>query len=848
MKKNLHIIKKIALTLVLLVSVVVVNAQKTAIVSGPWSSNSTWGGSAPSAGQTVTINSGVNVTVDGTTANVASVTVNGTLTVGTTANTVRTLNVAGDLTVSSTGIVQIGTGNATHIFNIGGNISNAGSIDLALDGNSICNTVFNGTANQTISGAGTRAEFNRVTLNNSGATNNVNNIVEFTASNLVFPADFLTLTDGTFKLSSGVTLDLSGNNLNLTAPDGFVVNNSSAIVNIGNNDITIGGGIFQLIDGTVSLGNGNDLFGITSGSCLISGGTLNVLGQFQMSGGSTTITGGNVAIDPGGTLGSTSHIFEAAAAAAVTFTAGTVTVVDPHTATGTGNAIQITSGVGAKNFAGSTISLGNGVSTSTGSTDGFDVNSGGVSLGNLIVNNPSGTNRAVRYVTNAPTFSGNVTITAGTLNVNSLNQTVSGNWSNSGTFTPGTQTITFNGTSLQTLTGATTFSSVTVNNTGAGLSLASNVTVSGTLTLTDGVVATSPSALITLNAGATVSGGSVASHVNGPLAKTGSSDFSFPVGDGTHYRPITMTSLTNATGSSVVTARYILGNPRTAFGMVGVGASQTIKDISLCEYWDLNDGAESISAVVGLQYSSTSPCNTNGYITDPSTLLVAHFDGSTWESLGAASATLTNMTAAVTSGFSPFTIGTTNPILNPLPVSFTDVKAAQKAAAVQIDWTNSTESDINAYLIERSADGINFSVIGQTAPRSNQFDKVSYTHIDAAPLSGTNFYRIKAIELSGKNVYSKALRVDIGRSPKGISLYPNPVRGSEITIGFTALKGQYSLNLVNTAGQVVYRQSLNHAGGTVAQTVNLPASLKAGVYNVLISGDNYKETRTFVIQ
>jgi len=69
-----------------------------------------------------------------------------------------------------------------------------------------------------------------------------------------------------------------------------------------------------------------------------------------------------------------------------------------------------------------------------------------------------------------------------------------------------------------------------------------------------------------------------------------------------------------------------------------------------------------------------------------------------------------------------------------------------------------------------------------------------------------------------------------------------------VNIGFTALKGQYSLNVLNTAGQVVYRQQLNHAGGTVAQSVALPASLKAGVYSVLISGDNYKETKMFVVQ
>jgi len=851
MKKNLQFVKQTALALVLLVTATVVNAAtKTATANGNWSAPGTWIGGVPAATDDVIIPTGIIVTLNVNTASIATLNITGTLRLGD--GTARIITVTGNVTVNTGGVITVQNFNDTHTFNIGGNLSNAGSIDLNTGADDRCNVIFNGSANQTVSGAGVNTEFFNITINNTGATNNVNNIVEFTATNLVFPVDFLTLTDGTFKLSAAETLDLSGNNLNLTAPDGFVVNNASAIVNVGNNDITVGGGIFQILAGTVNMGTGNDLFGITSGSVTVSaGGTLNVLGRMQMSGGTTTLNGGNVTIDPQGTgtLGSTSHTFEAAAAAIVTFTSGSVTIVDPHAATGTGNAIQITSGAGAKNFAGSTFNLGNGVSTTTGSVDGFDINSGGVSLGNLTVNNPSGTNRAVRYLTNAPTFSGTVTITAGTLNANSLNQTVSGDWVNSGTFTSGTQTTTFNGSALQTLTGATSFSSVTVNNTGAGLSLASNVTVNGALTLTDGVVATTPSALLTMAAGATLSGGSLASHINGPLARTGNTNFTFPVGNGTLYRPISFSSMTGGAPGTVVTARYFLANPRTAFGTTGTGPALPIKDVSLCEYWDLSDGAAVTSAIVSLQYSSTSPCNAGGYIGDPASLLVAHWNGASWDNLGAApGATGTDMTAATTSTFSPFTIGTSDAGLNGLPVSFTDVKAFEKGAGVQVEWTNATESDMSAYVIERSSNGVDFTAIGQTAPRSNQFDRVSYTYLDANPLSGTNFYRVKAVELTGKNVYTKALRVDIGRSPKGISLYPNPVRGSEITIGFSAQKGQYSLNVLNTSGQVVYRQQLNHAGGTVAQSVNLPSTLKAGVYNVLISGDNFKETKMFVIQ
>lgn len=422
--------------------------------------------------------------------------------------------------------------------------------------------------------------------------------------------------------------------------------------------------------------------------------------------------------------------------------------------------------------------------------------------------------------------------------------------STAGSVTYGANAILkYNGSAAQTTSNVEFPVTVNVDlviDNSSGVTLNNAKTLTGTVTLSTGILTTTATNLLTISGTWTGGGGSASSHVKGPLAKTGSNNFTFPVGNGTLYRPISISSLSAA---ATVRATYFLANPRTTFGTTGTGALMTIKDISACEYWDLNDNGAGINAVVGLQYSASSPCNSNGYITDPSTLAVVHWNGSTWENKGAAAgATLTNMTAVTSSTFSPFTIGTTNAMLNPLPVSFTDVKAFENGAGVKIEWTNSTESDMSAYVIERSADGINFTAIGQSAPRSNQFDKVSYSFIDAAPLAGANFYRVKAVELTGKNVFSKSLRVDIGRSPNGISLYPNPVHGSAITVGFTAQKGQYSLNVLNTAGQVVFRQALNHTGGTVSQAVSLPASLKAGMYNLLISGDNYKETRMFVIQ
>ncbi len=846
MKKNLQIGRKIALAIVLMITVTMLNAQtRTASADGPWNSSTTWGGQpVPTSANDVVINPGVDVTLaSGANAQCNSM----TFTTSGTNTTASTLSISSGFTVSVTGAITLNNaaGNSRSASITGAGTVTAGSVIIGGTNTSPTSdasttftssvAVFSITGDISVNGEDNGGSENNAVFNlGSGALSAVSITLDSDNDDNDATATFSLdngAEDATLSLSGVTPVTATG-----AGTETFDLNGTSATVQ------------FNGVNQTIPVLNYTNLIMTGSGTKTLAG-NVTIIGNLTVD--ETVIL----------TLGGSRITISANAARSMTINGtvningdGRLTESGSNTKTlilGSTGILNITDNGGAGLPALNAFSLDPASTVNFGSTDNQTIENS-ATYGNLTTSG-SGT-KTLETSGGTMNFAGTITIGNGTtLASNNKTMNVGGDFINNGSFTRGTSTVILNGSVDQELGGTTStvFTSLTINNSSTtGVSLSNDCNVVTTLTLTDGVVNTAASpGLLTINAGASVSGGSLAAHINGPLAKTGNTGFTFPLGDGVRYRPITMSSLAGATASSVVTGRYILGNPRTAYGVAGTGPALTLKDISLCEYWDLNDGAESISAVIGLQYSSTSPCNTNGYITDAATLVVAHHNGSTWENLGAApGATLTNLTAGMTSTFSPFTIGTTNAILNPLPVSFTEVKAFEKGTGVQIDWTNSTESDMSAYIIERSSNGIDFTAIGQTAPRSNQFDVVSYSYIDATPLAGTNFYRIKAIELSGKNVYTKSLRVDIGRSPKGISLYPNPVRGSEITIGFSALKGQYSLNVLNTAGQVVYRQQLNHAGGTVARSVALPASLKAGVYSVLISGDNYKETKMFVVQ
>ena len=114
---------------------------------------------------------------------------------------------------------------------------------------------------------------------------------------------------------------------------------------------------------------------------------------------------------------------------------------------------------------------------------------------------------------------------------------LAGNFSNSGTFTHNSGTVTFNGASAQTISGSssTTFNNLTLNNS-AGLSI-NSITVAGTLTLTSGALSVGSNTLTfqTSNTPISVGSGTITTTTSsnlffGTSGNTGGNAFAIPNG------------------------------------------------------------------------------------------------------------------------------------------------------------------------------------------------------------------------------------------------------------------------------------------------------------------------------
>ena len=178
----------------------------------------------------------------------------------------------------------------------------------------------------------------------------------------------------------------------------------------------------------------------------------------------------------------------------------------------------------------------------------------------------------------AQTIAGNLLINGGfTLSTTASpngDLIVSGNWThaNSGaTITLNNKTVTFGGNTTSTITnsggGTESFYNLTVNKSSGGVSMSSPITISNLFTLTNGIVTTNANQLLLNNTSNTSVTGSygTSTFINGALSwklpASSGSTYTFPVGNGSSYYPLSLASPTTSTsGTTIATAQVSLSN------------------------------------------------------------------------------------------------------------------------------------------------------------------------------------------------------------------------------------------------------------------------------------------------
>jgi hypothetical protein len=460
--------------------------------------------------------------------------------------------------------------------------------------------------------------------------------------------------------------------------------------------------------------------------------------------------------------------------------------------------------------------------------------------------------------------------TGANMNLNAGNLTIQGDLVNNGSITPGTGTVTFNGTSTQTISGTgalANFNNLVVNKASGTLTLSQPVLVAGTLTMTQGDIISDATNIIEIGSSAS-SVGSVSwvdGTVRGPMKRwfatsTNNTTASgvFPVGANVpgkgvinRYAQVNFTSAPSEGG--YVVAEYKTGTPSTGYTGLPLtyGANQYIQNYEEEGYWDITPYDATGSAYAALNtapytlklrmnnpstlQAGLPPSGSNGNtIADISKLRIITSKGpshNTWilaGTQGSGHAVLGTgdylLEETGVTGFSFFNGGGNDN--NPLPVELLNFNGTCNEGMVNLAWQTASEFNSSHFDVEKSTDGETWRVMATIASAGTSNELLTYQAIDNSGTNGSNYYRLRQVDIDGKEKLYDPINVSCVETTAGyFTSYPNP-SGNEfqVVVNNKEILGACTLNIVDAQGKVIDQRSIEVKDGinmfVISETLN----------------------------
>lgn len=179
-------------------------------------------------------------------------------------------------------------------------------------------------------------------------------------------------------------------------------------------------------------------------------------------------------------------------------------------------------------------------------------------------------------------------------------------------------------------------------------------------------------------------------------------------------------------------------------------------------------------------------------------------------------------------------------IITPLPVTLVSFKGTMQQGAARLNWSTASELDNDKFLVERSQDGKTFKAIGEVKGRGTSSMMQHYTFTDNAPVSGTNYYRLKQVDYDGTFEYSKTFALQATLAASSV-VFPT-LATEEITVKLATIEGQVEVLISDMTG----KQLTAVRNPSERQLVMPVQHLKTGVYFVTVVSSTQKETIRFV--
>jgi hypothetical protein len=175
---------------------------------------------------------------------------------------------------------------------------------------------------------------------------------------------------------------------------------------------------------------------------------------------------------------------------------------------------------------------------------------------------------------------------------------------------------------------------------------------------------------------------------------------------------------------------------------------------------------------------------------------------------------------------------------SPLPVELVSFQAnCAGEGKVNVTWATASEHNSANFTVEKSRDGMNWTVMASLAGAGNSTQMINYSTVDNNAAAGVNYYRLTQTDFDGASETFNIASANCGdNSPlTTVKVYPNPSAG-DFYIDFTSeeITGSSVITITDARGMEVYNMNVTvEKGNNVFHIDNMEAA--PGMYYIQVS-------------
>ncbi|MEO5562572.1 MAG: T9SS type A sorting domain-containing protein [Chitinophagaceae bacterium] len=176
-----------------------------------------------------------------------------------------------------------------------------------------------------------------------------------------------------------------------------------------------------------------------------------------------------------------------------------------------------------------------------------------------------------------------------------------------------------------------------------------------------------------------------------------------------------------------------------------------------------------------------------------------------------------------------------------LPVTLVSFKAIWVNDIAKLNWISANETNSYLFEVEKATGNGPYRKIGKVLASGNTSENRSYSFVDSFPVTGANYYRLKAVDLDQHFRYSHVVSLTKQHDILVEAIYPNPFMVN-INLELIAEKKQTAtFRLVNLEGKLVLQKAQVLQRGSSTIQLDEVGKLNPGIYflNILTDAGSY---------